>query len=72
MIRTAVSLISSVIFFMVQVAIVANMKGYEVLYFDNYTLTISVLAMNFFLSFTILSHIKQWYETVQEQTSSQF
>ncbi|WP_166761372.1 hypothetical protein [Thalassobacillus devorans] len=35
-------------------------KGYEMIHFDNYSLLASVLAVNFFLSFSILTNIKYW------------
>ncbi|GGC88930.1 hypothetical protein GCM10007216_19620 [Thalassobacillus devorans] len=60
MVRTAFSLVMSVIFLIVQSMIVMAIKGYEMIHFDNYSLLASVLAVNFFLSFSILTNIKYW------------
>lgn len=70
MVRTAISLVMSFVFLVIQTLIVMGIKGYEMIYFDNYSLLASVLAVNFFLSFSILTNIKYWINGRYEKSNS--
>ncbi|WP_051353108.1 hypothetical protein [Thalassobacillus devorans] len=70
MVRTAVSLVMSFVFLIIQTLVIMEIKGYEMIYFDNYSLLASVLAVNFFLSFSILTNIKYWLNGRYEKSSS--
>lgn len=62
MIRTGVAAFLSVFLLLFEGFIVMKLKGYSGIHFGNLQLLVSVLAMNFFFAFTILTHIKIWHE----------
>ncbi|MEH7383431.1 hypothetical protein V7138_23430 [Bacillus sp. JJ1533] len=62
MIRTGVAAFLSVFLLLFEGFIVIKLKGYTGIYFGDIHLLVSVLAMNFFFAFSILTHIKIWIE----------
>ncbi|MEH7384469.1 hypothetical protein V7147_03495 [Bacillus sp. JJ1521] len=62
MIRTGVAAFLSVFLLLFEGFIVIKLKGYTGIYFGDLQLLVGVLAMNFFFSFSILTHIKFWME----------
>ncbi|MCC3358447.1 hypothetical protein [Bacillus sp. REN16] len=62
MIRFGVAAFLSVFLLLFEGFIVIKLKGYTGIYFGDIQLLVSVLAMNFFFAFSILTHIKIWIE----------
>lgn len=62
MIRTGIAAFLSVFLLLFEGFIVIKLKGYTGIYFGDLQLLVSVLAMNFFFVFTILTHIKIWHQ----------
>ncbi|MEH7226237.1 hypothetical protein V7112_20695 [Bacillus sp. JJ1566] len=62
MIRTGVAAFLSVFLLLFEGFIVIKLKGYTGIYFGDIHLLVSVLAMNFFFAFSILTQIKMWFE----------
>ncbi|MFS0862537.1 hypothetical protein [Fredinandcohnia sp. 179-A 10B2 NHS] len=62
MIRTGAAAFLSVFLLIIEGFIVMKIKNYTAIQFDNMPLLLSVLAMNFFLAFSILTHIKMWMD----------
>ncbi|MFS0820454.1 hypothetical protein [Bacillus sp. 1P02SD] len=62
MIRAGVAAFLSVFLLLFEGFIVIKLKGYTGIYFGDIHLLVSVLAMNFFFAFSILTHIKIWIE----------
>ncbi|MEH7237854.1 hypothetical protein [Bacillus sp. JJ1562] len=60
MIRTGVAAFLSVFLLLFEGFVVIKLKGYTGIYFGDIHLLVSVLAMNFFFAFSILTHIKIW------------
>ncbi|MFT4413842.1 hypothetical protein ACLM5H_08290 [Fredinandcohnia humi] len=69
MIRTGVAAFLSVFLLIIEGFIVMKLKNYTSIYFGNIQLLISVLAMNFFLAFSILTNIKMWLENKNTEES---
>lgn len=62
MIRAAVSAVGGFILMFVEVMIVISYRENSMVQFDGFQSFINVWAMNFFLLFTILTHIKIWLD----------
>ncbi|MFD1779015.1 hypothetical protein ACFSFW_10085 [Fredinandcohnia salidurans] len=62
MIRTGIAAFLSFFLLLFEGFIVIKLKGYTGIYFGDLHLLVSVLAMNFFFAFTILTHIKMWHQ----------
>ncbi|MEH7124765.1 hypothetical protein V7122_24870 [Bacillus sp. JJ1532] len=62
MVRTAIAGIGGFILVFFEAYIVMVLKGYYSIEFGGLAPFISVWAMNAFLVFTILTHLKLWYE----------
>ncbi|WP_010677820.1 hypothetical protein [Bacillus timonensis] len=62
MIRTGAAAFLSVFLLLFEGFIVIKLKGYTGIYFGDIHLLVSVLAMNFFFVFSILTQIKLWIE----------
>ncbi|MEH7526078.1 hypothetical protein V7149_22840 [Bacillus sp. JJ1503] len=62
MVRTAIAGIGGFILVFIEAYIVMVLKGYYSIEFGGMAPFISVWAMNAFLVFTILTHLKLWYE----------
>ncbi|PLR96834.1 hypothetical protein [Bacillus sp. T33-2] len=75
MVRMSVAGVAGFILVFVESFIVMKLKGYYTIDFGGINPFISVWAMNFFLVFSILTHIKQWHEereeTSMEETSTE-
>lgn len=67
MIRTGVAAFMSVFLLLFEGFIVIKLKGYSGIYFGDLHLLVSVLAMNFFFAFSILTHVKMWYQNRSAQ-----
>ncbi|MBM7552640.1 hypothetical protein [Thalassobacillus pellis] len=72
MIRVAVSIMMSFVLLVIESTIVMAIKDYETIYFDDYSLLATVLALNFFYTFTLLTNIKLWINNNYEESDSQF
>lgn len=62
MIRTALSAIMGLVLIFIQSMIVMKMNSYESIHFPNLMHVLIVWILNFFLVFSILSHMKPWFE----------
>ncbi|WP_449538837.1 hypothetical protein [Ferdinandcohnia sp. Marseille-Q9671] len=62
MIRTGIALFLSFFLLIFEGFIVMKIKGYTAIDLGNLQLLLSVLAMNFFFAFSILTHLKMWHE----------
>jgi uncharacterized protein (DUF983 family) len=60
MIRFATSFLASFVLVYIQSVIVMKWNGYSSIQFDNMLHLTIVWIMNFFLSFSILTHLKPW------------
>ncbi|MBP2239479.1 hypothetical protein J2Z40_000032 [Cytobacillus eiseniae] len=65
MVRMTVAGIGGFILVFIESYIVMLMKSYHTIEFGGMAPFISVWAMNFFLLFSILTHLKLWYEEQQ-------
>ncbi|MDQ0157135.1 hypothetical protein [Robertmurraya andreesenii] len=66
MVRTVLAFAGGFVLVFVEAYIVLIMKGYHTIEFGGLVPFLNVWVMNFFLIFTILTHIKIWYENKQE------
>lgn len=74
MVRITAAGIGGFILVFIEAYIVLLLKGYHTIEFGGISPFVSVWAMNFFLLFTILSHLKLWLnerEATREETSSE-
>jgi hypothetical protein len=62
MVRMAVAGVVGFILIFIESMIVMHFKGYETIEFEGLTPFINVWAMNFFLVFSILTQLSNWYE----------
>jgi hypothetical protein len=62
MIRMAVAGVIGFILIFIESMIVIHLKGYETIEFGGMAPFINVWAMNFFLVFSILTQLTNWYE----------
>ncbi|MBS4190834.1 hypothetical protein KHA94_11630 [Bacillus sp. FJAT-49705] len=72
MVRVGISGIGGFILIFLEVYIVMFLKGYQSIEFGGISPFISVWAMNFFLLFSILTQIMNWYDqrpTAKVETS---
>ncbi|MEK5440669.1 hypothetical protein [Fredinandcohnia sp. FSL W7-1320] len=69
MIRTGIAVFLSFFLLLFEGFIVIKLKGYTGIYFGDLQLLVSVLAMNFFFTFTLLTHIKMWHQNKEVNDS---
>ncbi|MGG0716905.1 hypothetical protein ABE096_04795 [Robertmurraya massiliosenegalensis] len=62
MIRMVAAGVGGFLLVFIESYIVLLLKGYQTIEFGGFTPFISVWAMNFFLLFSIFTHIKMWHE----------
>jgi hypothetical protein len=62
MVRMAVAGVVGFILIFIESMIVMHFKGYETIEFGGLTPFINVWSMNFFLVFSILTQLSNWYE----------
>ena len=62
MIRMAIAGVVGFILIVIESMVVMYLKGYETIEFGGLSPFISVWAMNFFLVFSILTQVTNWYE----------
>lgn len=67
MMRMAVASVAGFVLVFFESYIVMFLKQYETIEFGGIAPFVSVWAMNFFLVFSILTHIKFWYEEREAQ-----
>jgi hypothetical protein len=77
MIRSATAFLASFVLVYLQSIIVMKINGYSSIHFDNMLHLTIVWIVNFFLSFSILTHLKPWLikkqgvqETFEENNDS--
>ncbi|MFD1018289.1 hypothetical protein [Thalassobacillus hwangdonensis] len=70
MLRIGISAVMSLVLFIMETTIITAIKGPIII--SDYGLLASVLAMNFFLSFTLLTNIKYLMEEKYQERGSQF
>lgn len=67
MIRMSIAGVAGFMLVFIESYIVMFVKNYQTIDFGGIAPFVSVWAMNFFLIFSILSHIKLWYEEREAQ-----
>ncbi|MGA9227249.1 MAG: hypothetical protein WB217_12975 [Mesobacillus sp.] len=67
MIRMAIAGVAGFVLVFIESFIVMAMKQYETIDFGGIAPFVSVWTMNFFLIFSILTHIKLWYDEREAQ-----
>ncbi|HAQ08301.1 MAG TPA: hypothetical protein DCR24_12550 [Bacillus bacterium] len=67
MMRMAVAGIAGFVLVFIESYIVMVAKQYQTIEFGGFAPFVSVWAMNFFLVFSILTHIKFWYDEREAQ-----
>jgi hypothetical protein len=66
MIRTTAASIGGFVLVFIEAYIVLILKGYETLDFGGISPFVRIWSMNFFLLFSIFTHIKPWIEEKME------
>ncbi|MDF2923751.1 MAG: hypothetical protein K0R57_2665 [Paenibacillaceae bacterium] len=62
MVRIALSFVASFLLFYLESLIVIRWSGYEAgIHFADYSSLFVVFALNFFLAFSILTHLTPWF-----------
>lgn len=67
MLRTIIAGIGSFFLVFMETFLVMKLKGWHSIEIGGISPFVSVWAMNFFLLFTIFSHVHLWYEKVQNE-----
>lgn len=62
MLRMAVAGIGGFVLVFIESYIVLLIKGYQTIEFGGFSPFVSVWTMNFFLLFSIFTHVKFWYD----------
>lgn len=72
MLRIAFAGVGGFVLVFIESYIVMFLKGYQTIEFGGFSPFIGVWAMNFFLLFSIITHIKIWHEEKQEASWGEF
>lgn len=67
MMRIAIAGVAGFVLVFIESFIVMGIKQYETIDFGGIAPFVSIWTMNFFLVFSILTHIKLWYEEREAQ-----
>ena len=72
MVRMSIAGVAGFILVFIESYIVMQLKGYQTIEFGGISPFVSVWAMNFFLLFSILTQVKEWYLRQEEAAEESY